>query len=92
MSRANYAGLRIRQQHWRAIGRHDSEQEAWLVGDQGVGLWPLGVWRGGRDDYCRSRMDLVNAGDRCAGQNCVSGHSAIGLDQLRIVAAAKSRN
>jgi hypothetical protein len=43
-----------------------------------------------RDDYGRWGMDLIDAGDRRPGQNRVGSEAAIGLDYLRIVAAART--
>ena len=47
------------------------------------------VGHGSRDDHRGRRMDLVDAGQRRAGQDRVGGEAAVGLDSCRIVAAAQ---
>ena len=46
MGRADHARLAVGQQHRRAIGGDDAEQQAGPVGDQRVGLRPLGMRHG----------------------------------------------
>ena len=60
MGRADHAGLAVGEQHRRAIGGEDAEQQAGPVGDQRVGLRARVVGHGSRTVDAVGRMDLVD--------------------------------
>ena len=69
MRRADYARLRVREQHRRAIRGQDAEQQSRAFGDERVGMRALGIGISGVDAHHVRRMNLIQRCERRTGQH-----------------------
>ncbi len=91
MGRADHAGLGIGEQHRRAIGGEDSEQQPGPVGDHRVGVRPLVLRPRLLDIDGVGRMDLVHGRQLGAGQHRGDRAAAVLGDRLRGRRRCRSR-
>jgi hypothetical protein len=82
--------LAISQEDRCTIGGDDAQQQAGPVRDQSIGTRPFVMRNSFASDDGGWRMDLMDAGQRRAGQSGVGGKAAVGFDRMAIVAASQS--
>ncbi len=82
--------LTIGQQHRRAIGGEDAEQDAWPIRDDGIGMGAgiVGEWRTDGDGI--RAVDLVQSRQRSAGQDGCNGTPPVFMDSFAVVTRAEA--
>ena len=91
MGGADHTRFRVGEQHRRAVGGEDAEDQAGPVGDQRVR--PAGGRRRNRrGDVDRvGRMDLVEGDQSRAGRHCFDRAAPVLADRLAVVVRSRGR-